>query len=288
MLILWVTHWAAIVATFSWEEWVNGYDVYGVQMATVCGALVLRYFAVDKNNQRLLVWSRGYLAIAALVAVSLIETEEFLTLFRFICVAAFFVVAIWLAMDIDLKKGAPWWRGVVNPRHVVAMRRVMRKSGNVLASIPFFGATISAIVKGLRVVSKLKRDGSNINSGDLLLIVWALCLALFFSAYIDVYLLTDSFLQSLMISSEPTDETMMSIYLRDTINSSSRFILAGILLGIINVILRQPVFLLLAMVSFVMAPFMVSNIEYELAMPFWITCLVSALGVLSLREFGRD
>jgi len=291
LLILWTTHWSVIVASYSWEDWfVNDFfaELYGFHLAIVVGALALRYYAMSNNINRLLVWARIYLAIAALSLTFLFYFEDDLTLFRLVFTAGMFVFALWLAKNINLEKGSPWWKGVINPRHVVAVRKILRKSGNFFASVPFVGAIISAVIKSLQVISKLKRDGSNINSGDLLLIVWAASFALFLNEYLEFYLLTDTFLVSLIDNQNGNGSFEVLVSLRAAFSNVLIYVTAGILLGIINAILRQPIFLLLAMASFVIAPTVITNESPELNMLFWLTCFVSALGILSVREFGRD
>ncbi|WP_460226775.1 hypothetical protein [Aurantivibrio infirmus] len=80
----------------------------------------------------------------------------------------------------------------------------------------------------------------------------------------------------------------MLLNFRDAFSGVLVYVIAGIVLGIINAILRQPIFLLLAMASFVLVPTMASSDSFDSDILFWLSCFVSAMGVLSIREFSRD
>ncbi len=315
LLMLWGTHWALITLTISWEEWmtpiVSG-DYYGFQVGLLLGALHLRYLAVKLDNNRLLVWARLYLIVFALsIGVATVGGDE-LTFVRLMFTLAVFIIAITLAKGRELSKGPAWWRGVVNPRHVVAVRRILRKGGNFIGSIPFVGPTMSAVIKTFQVLAKLKRDGRSMHSGDLLMIAWVICLSLFLSLYLEKYVLSDDIAYALALGDDFVVETLdneagsavtgvpgvveeRAEMIKEAVNSAlemmvvqSVYLLAGILFAAVALKERQPLYPLMSMVSFVLAPATIVHGEYFETAFFWLTSLVAAIGILSVRELSRQ
>ncbi len=300
VLILWNTHWMLVSLTMSWEEWLKPVlsgEFYSFQVAAIMGSLLLQYFAFKLNNNRMLVWARIYLILVALSIGGIgriFLKDDGTTIFRLIFALAVFAFAIWAARATNLAKGPPWWKGAVNPRHVVAIRQIMRKGGNFIGSIPFIGATASAIIKTVRVFMKLKRDGSSMHSGDVLLIIWVIILSLFLSLYIDKFLLSGDIAQTIALVGGNTTGAIKEVNqdvinkAKDMVVAQSSYLIAGLLFGIVALKERQPLYPLMAMVSFLLAPATIIGGDYFVTTSFWLISMIAAIGILSVREFSRQ
>jgi hypothetical protein len=221
-------------------------------------------------------------------------SDSFMTIFRLLFFIAVFVLAIWVARTEAFAKGLPWWKGAVNPRHVVAIRRIMLKGGKFIGSVPFIGATISAIIKTMQVLGKLKRDGSKMHSGDVLLIIWVIFLAIFISRYIDEFILSDAIVKAIAFSDEGISGIATEV-LQETVNNAkamivaqSSYLMAGLLFGVVALKERQPLYPLMAMVSFLLAPATIMGSDYSETPFFWVISLIAAIGILSVKELNKQ
>lgn len=273
LLLLWSTHWALMTFTVSFSD--QNYPLYGFHFSVIIGSCFLQHFALTFNNNRLLVWARIYMVLFAF-SLFLVGNED-LTINRLIFVLAVFSITIFIASAKKLASGLPWWKGVLNPRHVVAMRHMSRKGVNYVGSIPFVGATISTAIKTLQVLVKLKRDNT-IHSGDVLLFIWGVCLSIFISKYVEKYILIDYISEGLAIDSS----------IKQNIINQISYLIAGLLFSIISLKERQPLYNLLAMVSFLLAPALIIGDESVSKNVLCLMSFIAALGVLSIFEISKN
>jgi len=292
MLFLWGIHWAAISSLVTWIEVfdrIEGAEEYGFHLALLLGAFVLRQKAISLHEKRLYTWAQVYMALNALIA-GFSYTHSDATPVRIIFMFTMFAFALWFARPLSLGKSLPWWRGMINPRHVVAVRRIARKSGNYVVSIPFIGPTVNVIMQGIKILSHLKKGNEKVDTGDLLLILWAVCMAMFCILYVEAYVINDGFIKSIMTSSYQLEvmeqaETLAE-WLDLATSTMSTFItlfLAAIFLALTGAVYRQPLYEFLSMAAFFAGPVSLIGGEFAGTALFWLACIAAAGGVLSVR-----
>lgn len=292
MLLLWGVHWAVISILFTWIEVfdrIEGAEEYGFHLALLLGAFVLRQKAISLDEKRLYTWAQVYMALNALMAASF-YTEYDATLVRIIFMFTMIAFALWFAKPLSLGKSLPWWRGMINARHIVAVRRIGRKSGNYMVSIPIIGPTVNVIIQGTKILSHLKKGNEKVDTGDLLLIFWAVCMALFCTVYVEAYVINDGFIKSIMTSSYQLEvmeqaETLAE-WLGSATNTMSTLVslfLAAIFFALIGAVYRQPLYEFLSMAAFVAGPVSLINGEFADTALFWLASIAAAGGVLGVR-----
>ncbi len=299
ILFLWGIHWSVISSAYTWLEIFNGIEdseiyTYGFPLAMLLGAFALRQMAVSMDKKRLYTWAQLYMAGNALIA-GFLYSEYDATITRFIFTFTVFAFALWFAKPLSLGKSLPWWKGMINPRHIVAVRRIARKSGNYVVSIPFIGPTVIVIIQGIKVLSHLKKGNEKVNTGDLLLILWSICMALFCTMYVDVFVIEERFIKSIMTNSYQLgvmeqDETLAEwlILASNTMSSLITLFLAAIFFALIGTVYRQPLYEFLTMAAFSTGPVSLVTGEFSGTALFWLSCIVAAGGVLSVRILDGD
>lgn len=292
MLFLWGIHWAAISSAATWIEVfdrIEGAEKYGFHLALLLGAFVLRQKAISLDEKRLYTWAQVYMALNALIAgISYASSDA--TVVRIIFMFAMFASALWFARPLSLGKSLPWWKGMINPRHIVAVRRIARKSGNYVVSIPFIGPTVNVIIQGIKVLAHLKKGNEKVDTGDRLLILWAVCMALFCTLYVDAYVISDGFTKSIMTSSYQLgvmeQDGTLAEWLdvaTNTISTFTSLFLAAIFFALAGTVYRQPLYEFLSMAAFVAGPISLVGGEFSGTAFFWLACIAAAGGVLSVR-----
>ena len=108
--------------------------------------------------------------------------------------------------------------------------------------------------------------------------------------YFDVYIvsigITDSLLATEEIRSGTLDVealTAWSIDGNSLLTTQVMYVFAGILLGFCGFIHREPFYPLLSMVGFLLAPIGFLNTGYTFTALFWLTCLISSIGILMVQ-----
>lgn len=272
-LSLWATHWSIFTCFFICNdlfEQAVSQILWIISILLILCGIVLRYLSVKLNYRGLHLWSNIYFITSAISLLMVHSNKDFHSWGRVIFSIMLFSLILYLYKDNKmLIKAAPWWKGVLDARHVVVMRTISKKGESLVASIPVIGITISTFIQSFQVIFRLKRGGETVNSGDIMLLVSIPCIASFYTDFMINYMLTTLPNPAL---------TFWSITL----------ILTGTLFGISGLINREPLYPLLAMVVFLLAPYLALDSDYNLTTFFWISCSLSATGILSLKGLVED
>lgn len=274
IIALWQSYWLSATLFVTLIDFVDVLSERTMHLGTLaiilCSAIALRELSARLNSNRLYVWSRIYMMLAAGTAIFETGLQGEFSILWLLAVVVCFAVAVWLAQVRHLAKGLAWWRGVINPRTIVALRRIGRKSRSWIVSIPFLGSTIAASLRAGMLLMHLKKGGRRIDSADLLLILWSVSL-------------------SLVVALSLEQEFGPNLY-TDLLLSESEFyvvsvaMFSGILLSVIGRFYEEPMFPLLGMMAFIASPAYLFQLEGELSISFWLAVITSA----SCIVFAKD
>jgi hypothetical protein len=127
-----------------------------------------------------------------------------------------------------------------------------------------------------------------------LLIIWVIFLAIFISRYIDEFILSDTIVKAIAFSDEGISGIATEV-LQETVNNAkamivaqSSYLMAGLLFGVVALKERQPLYPLMAMVSFLLAPATIMGSDYSETPFFWVISLIAAIGILSVKELSKQ
>jgi hypothetical protein len=274
ILALWFSYWMTATFYVSLENLSDNFSeltfFIGSLLILIGGALIIRATSLTLDSNRLYIWSRIYMIAAAILAIIISTNEQTLSSVWYFFIFACFPIAVWCAQKKSLGRGLPWWRGVVNPRTIVAVRRITRKSGSWFVSIPFIGTTVSAVIKVVALIAHLKKNGERSDSADLLLIVWSTSVALIFAYYID-----ETFGPGAYGELNLAEEEFYFVV---------SAMISGILLSLIGRISKEPMFPLLGMLAFIAAPMYLFQLDGEVTITFWLVTIASACGVVFVKD----
>lgn len=295
--ILWAVHWAVITLLATFDSWLESDRdmLWAVHIVPMVGAFILAISASKLDNSRLYAWARLYVAVAITSIYIVIDTygESAINASRFVYLAALFLTVLWFSRFVKLQRAPPWWVGVTSPRHVVATRRIFRNSGNFIGSIPVIGAILSVVFQGLLVTAKLKRR-NGFHSGDIMLILLIPIFAVIISQYLSSFAIDQSLAAELLLrpdSEHPINvppDTQKIDEVIGTMTQISIYIISGLLFGIVALSHREPLYAMLGMISFIIAPITLISSEYVNTGFFWLTCLGAAVGIVSIRTMTLE
>lgn len=272
LLVSWTIHWLAVSICVSLDAVrLDYYLVFAIL------AFPLRIAADRLKDNHLQLWSQIYLLIATIVLLPKLNSDSVSQLLSILLIYLF---SPWAFGAPPHEAGPAWWKHILNPRHVVAIRQMLKKSGKFTASIPVIGVTVSAVASGILVLSKLKRGGQRMVLSDLLLILLQVVIAL---------ILTDFTLDKLLLP-DTIERLVDGANLKDPhylVGEGVAFTVGGILFGILALVRREPYLSLLAMVCFLVSPIRLLNNGMGSTAIFWLFCFASAAGIFVARE-GKE
>lgn len=274
ILALWFSFWFTLTFVFTLLYFADDLgemiSYSGLLMILTGSALYSRTIAIHLNSGRLYIWSRLYMIVGGGAAMLFTAEAGSLPWLWFMFLLCIFATAVWFSLPKELGTELPWWRGVVNPRAIVAIRRIALKSGSWIKSIPFIGATIAAGVKTIALLAHLKKNGERIGSADLLLIAWSITLALVSTFYLEANVGQEMY-QDLGLTGD-------QFYFVCTA------LITGILLSLMGRFHKEPLFPLLGMLAFIFSPLYLFQVLDELSQPFWMALLISACAVVFVKD----
>lgn len=264
-LFLWAMHWLAL--TVSKAGYLEGHELYFVPALF---ALLLRALSRKWQSNMLYDGSQIYLLISALLLMLSSDVVDFN---RFFFMTVLFIASVTSFEPAPYASNAAWWRDLINPRHVVALRNIGKKASKFTASIPVIGPTLSALLNGLHVISKMKKNRRRVGVADLMQI----------AVIVMVGVTASTFVQSLL---QLPQSNTAHVEDAELISNTVTMTTIGVLFALTGILRREPLLSMLAMLCFVATSAIALK---DGATHFcWMMCFISAFGVFLARHLKDD